>query len=265
MTSHKDPEFQFVQPRATVEIHLLGGQVICGPRGACIGDFLKILNGSGLPPIIGAIVNGELRELTYPIKMDAKVRPVTMGEADGMRIYRRSLTFLLEIAFSNKFPGALVTIDHSVASGGYYCQVSGRPSLSAAELTSLAEHMRALVAADMPFRRQEMPLQDAIDLFRQRGYDDKVRLLAHRQKDYVTLYELAGHLDYHHGYMAPSTGYLRWFELVATGEGFTLRFPRRHAPTVLLPMPEYPNLAQYFPRVWRLVGSPGYIQRGRSE
>jgi uridine kinase len=246
------PEITFVQPRATVEIHLPDGTVLCGPRHAKVGEFLQPLqptNGirdNAHPPIVGAIINWELRELTYPIKMDSFVQPVTMGTADGMRIYRRSLTFLLESAFSELFPGAVLTVDHSVASGGYYCQVSERPPLSQQELQALENKMRELVEADLPFTRQEVALQEAIEYFKKAGADDKVRLLAYRQKNYTTLYQLGEHRDYHHGYMVPSTGFLQWFALTATGDGFTLRFPRRHAPTELLPMPEYPTLLLTF-------------------
>jgi uridine kinase len=241
-------EIQFVQPRPTVEVQLPDGRVLCGPRCATAGEFLAPLQPAGgisdnvHPPIVGAIINSELRELTYPIKMDAHVEPVTMGTADGMRIYRRSLTFLLEAAFSELFPGAMLTVDHSVASGGYYCQISERPPLSAQELLALQDHMHQLVEADMPFIRQEVGLQEAIDYFERAGADDKVRLLAYRQKNYTTLYQLGEHRDYHHGYMVPSTGFLQWFALTPTGDGFTLRFPRRHAPTELLPMPDYPTL-----------------------
>lgn len=238
-------QINFVTPRESVEIHLPDGRVLSGPRGAAVGMFLKILEDRQVP-IVGAIVNNELRELTYPIKMDAKVRPVTMAEADGMRIYRRSLTFLLETAFESLFLGAVLTVDHSVASGGYYCQVTGRPPLSKEELKALEGRMFALVQADQPFSREEVPLGRAIDLFKQAGMEDKVRLLAHRQKDYLTMYQLEGHRDYHHGYMVPSTGYLRWFGLVLTNGGFTLRFPRRHAPTELLPLPEYAMLLKTF-------------------
>lgn len=240
------PKIQFVTPRACVEIHLPDGRVISGPRGAPVGDFLKILDDPSLPPIVGAIVNNQLRELTYPIQMESLVIPVTMGEPDGMRIYRRSLTFLLEVAFSEVIPNATLTIDHSVASGGYYCQVSGRKPLSRSELNRLEKRMRKLVDQDIPFKRQKLPLSQAIEYFRTAGYEDKVRLVSHRRKDYLTVYEINGHLDYHHGYMVPSTGYLRWFNLIPTGEGFTLRFPRRHAPTVLLPLPEYPTLLKAF-------------------
>jgi uridine kinase len=238
--------FQLVEPRSSVEIQLPNGQVIAGPRNAPVGQFLKIIEDKNLPPVVGAVVNGELRELTFPIKMDSAVVPVTMGDADGMRIYRRSLTFLLEAAFETLFPGAILTVDHSVASGGYYCQVSGRPPLNQEELNQLEQAMRDLVEGDLPFHRQEVPLQEAIDYFTTKGAQDKVKLLTHRQKNYLTLYQLQEHRDYHHGYMVPSTSYLCWFGLIPTGEGFTLRFPRRHAPTILLPMPEYPKLLTTF-------------------
>jgi uridine kinase len=238
--------FELVEPRPTVEIQLPDGRVVSGRRNASVGLFLKIIEDQEMPPIVGAVVNGELRELTFPIKMDSTVAPVTMGDADGMRIYRRSLTYLMEAAFENLFPNAILTVDHSVASGGYYCQVSGRPPLSNEELSQLEQEMRRLVEANLLFHRQEIPLQEAIGYFKAKGAQDKVKLLTHRQKNYLTLYQLQEHRDYHHGYMVPSTGYLCWFGLTPTGEGFTLRFPRRHAPTTLLPMPEYPKLLTTF-------------------
>ncbi|MCI0520814.1 MAG: nucleoside kinase [Chloroflexi bacterium] len=247
MTGHSNTSVpRFIAPRSSVEIHLADGRVIEGPRGAPVIDFLRILEGEMPAPIVGAIVNNELRELTFPIQIESKVRPVTMGDPDGMRIYRRSLVFLLESVYSAIFPGAELTVDHSVASGGFYCQVGGRTPLNQAELDKLDAKMRDLVAADLPFQRQEAPLQEAIDIFRASGYDDKVRLLAHRQKPYLTLYQLGEHRDYHHGYMTPSTGYLRWFKLSPAGEGFTLHFPRRHAPTELLPQIKYPKLLDTF-------------------
>jgi uridine kinase len=241
-----DETFQLVEPRSSVEIQLPDGRVIAGPRNAPVGQFLKLIEDQKMPPVVGAVVNGELRELTFPIKMDSTIMPVTMGDADGMRIYRRSLTFLLEAAFDTLFPGAILTVDHSVASGGYYCQVSGRAPLTHEELQKLEQAMLDLVEDDLPFHRQEVPLQEAIDYFKAKGAQDKVKLLTHRQKNYLTLYQLQEHRDYHHGYMVPSTSYLCWFGLTPTGEGFTLRFPRRHAPTILLPMPEYPKLLTTF-------------------
>ena len=237
-------KFNIVSPRSDVEIHLPDGRVLSGPRNAQVGEFLKAIEFSA--PVVAAIINGELHELTYQIDMDARVRPVTMSDPDGALIYRRSLNFLLETAFADLFPKAKLTIDHSISFGGYYCQVSGRKSLSKEEIASLRSHMQELIQADLPFERKEVPLKEAIEYFRSIGYDDKVRLLAYRQKDYLTLYRFGNHMDYHHGYMVPSTSYLKWFDLYATNGGFTLRFPRRHAPTQLEAVGDYPKLLSAF-------------------
>ncbi len=237
---------KIVQPNTNVEIHLSDGRVLSGPRGAQVGEFLQPVKDDFSAPIVAAILNNQIHELTYPVESEAHCTPVTMDSADGARIYRRSLVFLLEMAFADLFPAGKLTIDHSLSSGGFYCQVTGRDALSQNELNSLKIHMQKLVDEDHPYLRREVPAQVAIEYFKQHGYDDKVRLLAYRQKDYVTLYSFKGQMDYMHGYMVPSTGYLRWFDLNLINGGFTIQFPRRHAPTDLEPMGNYPKLISAF-------------------
>ena len=241
-----NPNIHFVQPNPEIEVHLPDGRVLSGPRGATAGDFLKVIAADLPAPVMGAIINAELHELTYPIQAESRLSPITMADSDGARIYRRSLTFLLEAAFSNLFPQMSLYIDHSVASGGLYCQLRGRGPFSAAELAALETEMRRLVDVDLPFERREAPIADAIAYFESRNYPDKVHLLDHRRKPYVTLYSLGNHLDYHHGYMVPSTGYLKWFALMPSNSGFTLNFPRRHQPTTIAEMQEFPKLLAAF-------------------
>ena len=235
-----------VSARDTVEVHLPDGKVLSGPRGATAGDFLLSLGQFDSTPLVAAVVNNDLRELTFPIKMDSTLAPITMVDADGARIYRRSLTFLLETAFSALFHHAVLIIDHSISSGGFYCHVNGRLPLDAGEIKLLEAEMRHLVELNQPFQRKEIPVSEAIAFFEKENYPDKVSLLRHRRKDYVTLYSLGDHLDYHHGYMVPSTGYLKWFALTPANGGFTLRYPRRRAPTVIAPPENYPKLLAAF-------------------
>lgn len=239
-------DIYLVSPRTTVQITLPDGRVYEGKRGTSLGEFLSVLADDDLAPVMGAVVNGELRELTYLIDIDSKVRPVTMADADGARIYRRSITFLLEAAFENLYPNVPLTVDHSVSSGGFFCEVSGRAPLSVDELKALESEMQRLVKADLPFTRQVVPLAEASAYFQNKGHFDKVRLLRFRQKDTLVLYQLGEHQDYHHGYMVPSTGFLRWFNLLPMGDGFILHFPRRNSPRQLLPMPSYPKLLVAF-------------------
>ncbi len=239
-------EFRLVRPSSKVEIYLPDDRVIAGPRGAAVGDFLRLVADDLPAPLMGAVVNGELRELTYPIQLEAEVEPVTLKDSDGVRIYRRSLVFLLEVAFSDLFPDARLAVDHSVVSGGYFCHVGKHAPLTEDELHRLEARMRELVEADLPIVRSEMPLDKAIEYFRSHGHEDKVRLLKHRTKDYLTVYRLGEYLDYHHGYMVPSTGYLRWFALTPAGHGFILRFPQRDNPTQLPPMTKPSKLLATF-------------------
>jgi uridine kinase len=234
-------------PRSTVEVHLPDGRIICGPRNRPIAAFLK-----GLPewnnhdPIMGAVINGELRELTHPVELDSRVRLVKMSDPDGSVIYRRSITFLLEAAFEDTFPTADISIDHSLSSGGFYCSVINRGPLSREELAAVEARMKELVKANLPFERSVVPLQDAISYFQAKGQAEKVQLLQFRSKDTLVLYKLRDRRDYHHGYMVPSTGYMHWFALSPMDNGFALRFPRRQAPNELRPLPDSKKLLATF-------------------
>lgn len=243
--------------RETVEVSLPDGRFITGRRGAALMEFMQVLQDSQDAMIVGAIVDGNLRELTFPIARDAVVTPLTMEDADGARIYRRSLTFLMEVAFKQCFPGGVLTIDHSVSSGGYYCQVEGVPNFSKADLNILEAAMRELVRQDVPFVRATVPLQEAIDYFISAGEDDKVRLLKYRKRNDLVLYRVGETRDYHHGYMLPSCGYLKWFGLEMLNAAFILRFPRRQAPSELLPMTSYPTLLKTFREYGELLKKLG--------
>jgi uridine kinase len=238
--------FSITPVSPTIQLHLPDGRALSGPRGATLSKFLRVVQDDFGAPIVAAIVEGELHELTFPVEMESRVQPVTMDSADGARIYRRSLIFLLEMAFADLFPNGKLTIDHSVSSGGFFCQVSGLDTFTQAKLSRLKAHTHELVRADLPFDRREVPIAEAMDYFREIHFDDKVRLLAHRQKSYLTLYTFKDRMDYMHGYMVPSTGHLKWFDLVLVNGGFMLRFPRRHAPTQIEPIGDYPKLLAAF-------------------
>jgi len=232
--------------RPTIEIILPDGRVYTGQRGATLETLLQMLPEWDNPPIMGAVVNGELRELTYAIELDSRIRLITMGDDDGSRIYRRSITFLMEAAFEELFPEAHMTLDHSVSSGGYYCQVFSKNEFTIHEIKQLKKRMKELVEENHQFTRKTVPLDEAINYFQSKGLSDKVQLLKYRQKEYLVLYSLGDHQDYHHGYMVPSTGYLKWFDLELIGDGFVLRFPRRNSPKTIGPMSSYPKLLSTF-------------------
>ena len=234
------------EPRKSVELLLRDGRVITGKRGGTLEDFACVVQKPDEPLIVGAILDGNLRELTYPVWQDGYATLLTMEDTDGARIYRRSLVFLLEVAFRSCFPKGGLTIDHSVSSGGYYCQVNNIPNFGQADLDRIKAAMLELVKQNVPFVRETVPLDEAIAYFTTAGEEDKVRLLKYRQRKDLVLYRAGETRDYHHGYMVPSSGYLKWFDLYLLDDAFIIRFPRRHAPSEVLPMENYPTLLKTF-------------------
>ncbi len=237
---------QSAQPRQTAQVRLADGRVFEAPVGTPLEAYIDEALGDSPVPAIAALVDGDLRELTYSIQHDARVDAVLLSDSDGVRIYRRSLAFLLVAAVRELFPEAQIFVEYSVPFGGFFCQVRGREQFSVKELAQIETRMRQIVAEDAPITKGRVPLKDAIDLIQARGEEEKVKLLLRRQKDYLILYDLHGTRDYFHGYMVPSTRYLRYFAIYPYPPGFLLQYPRRHRPTELLPMQEYPQLTAIF-------------------
>ncbi|HIE39261.1 MAG TPA: nucleoside kinase [Anaerolineae bacterium] len=233
-------------PRETAQARFPDGRIFEASMGTPVGAYIQLAYSDHPVPVIAALVDGELRELAYPLRRDAQVAPVFLSDSDGVRIYRRSLAFLMVTAISELYPEVQVVVDHSLPFGGYFCRVLGREPFSAEELTAIEARMRAIVDEDAPIAKEQVPIEEALAIFRQRGQDDKVRLLSRRRKDYLILYRLHSYRDYFHGYMLPSTGHLRYFALRPSPLGFVLQYPRRHWPTELRPYAEYPRLSTVF-------------------
>lgn len=234
-------------PRQTVQARLNDGRIFEAPPGTVLGDIMCAAARPGDPTVVAAVINNRLAELTTPLARDADVRPVTVAETDGTRIYRRSLVFVLVTAVQELYPQAQLFVEHAAATaGGYFCELARREPFTQDELNGIEARMRAIVAEDRPFSKTQVPLSEAIELFRERGEEDKARLLAHRQKGTLVLYRLNGHQDYLQGYMVPSTGYLRTFALHAFPPGFLLQFPHVDNPDGLTPYAPYPKMFAVF-------------------
>ncbi len=237
-------------PRESVHARLADGRIFQAPPGTTLRDVLRVAfpeSHEGRAAVVAAIVDGRLRELQTLLVTDADVTPVRVTDADGARIYRRSLAFLLVTAAAEVFPEADVMIEHSAPTvGGYFCSVRGRAPFSREDLRTLEARMRSIVAADEPIEKSIVPISDATQLFYDRGELDKARLLAHRRRDTLVLYELRGRRDYFQGYMVPSTGCLRGFGLEWFTAGFLLCFPHQARPLEVAHVEPYPKLFEVF-------------------
>jgi len=240
------PIVRSAEPRQTAQVRFADGRIFAAPIGTTLETYIKAIDFDLPAPIVAAHINGELRELTYHIVTDSEVIPITIADSDGMRIYRRSLSFLMITVAEEIFPDAQVVIDYALNFGGFYCEVKGRPPFTADELAQIEARMRQLVDADVPIGKERAPLDEALAYFKAKGHVDKIKLLKTRKKDYLTLYTLGEAKDYYHGYLVPSTGYLQQFALRLYGPGFVLQYPRRELPKIIQDPVEYPKLVAVY-------------------
>lgn len=220
-------------PRDRVRVTFSNAVVLDGPINTPLEQYLtahrtiasELYNG----PLLGGIIDGRLRELSYPVRRDSVLEAVQMSSSDGRRIYRRTLSLLLMTAAHELFPDARINVSYALPEGGMFCFVTGRPPLTEAEIVALAGRMREIVEADEPITKRVVPIEEAVALFRERHAEDKVRLLEQRDRDTLTLYTLRGWSDYFYGYMMSSTGDCTLFDLQPLREGFVLQHPVREA------------------------------------
>ena len=252
MNAHRNPrpnqaaDIRKTSLRATVQVQIAGGDVYEAKRGTSIGAFLAPAVDDPSNPLIAAIVDGELRELGWPVDNDLTAQPVRLSDSDGMRIYTRSLTFLMVVAIRKRFPEAEIRVDYSIPSGGYHCQVLERAPLSPKEVGEVKALMQQMVEADLPIERIRLPIKEARELFNERGDVEKLQLLHRYDKDHLHVYCLEGVCDHFYGYMVPSTGVLRVFALETFRDGLILRFPRREAPAKIQPLRRFAALREVF-------------------
>jgi uridine kinase len=261
-------------PRRNVQARFADGRAFNGPVGTTVEEFILAARPQTNGRIVAALVNGQLRELSEVLNRDATLSPITMADSDGVRIYRRSLSFLMIVAAIEIFPHEIITIKHSMPFGGYYCEREGLRPYTNSQLKKLQNRMQELVDANLPINRVQVGLNEALQLFREWGDLEKADLFSRRRKDYLTLYDLGGVRDYFHGFMVPSTGYLDLFNLSRYQKGFILQFPRRHEPYRLQAFEDEPRLARVFQDYddWlEVIGVPSVaslnndIRAGRSQ
>lgn len=207
--------------------------------------------------IILGIVNGRLRELNKKIKSDCELSFVTTADRDGRRTYRRSVVLLLQRAIYDVY-GSMTQLHvmHSLGEG-YYCQLekavecadsqqekynedtdlqgsreNSEKSVTEHDIDRIVCSMYSFVEKDLPITKHSAKTQYAEQLFEEKGLHDKERLLHYRRSSRVNLYELDGVVDYFYGFMAPSTGMLKYFDIVPYENGFVLLFPGANSRSV---------------------------------
>ena len=198
-------------------------------------------------PVISAKVNNVSQGLKFRLFQNRDVEFMDASEGSGHRAYVRSLCFVLYKATQDVFPGSKLFIEHSL-SRSFYCNFkkrSGEP-LTDNDVEQLKHRIQEIVDLDIPFRRTESTTEEAIRIFAERGFPDKVKLLETSGQAYTYYYTLGDTVDYYYGPLVPSAGYLKVWGLERYEQGLLLRVPDWNDPSRLAEKVEQPKTFEMF-------------------
>ena len=182
-----------------------------------------------------ASINNKVQGLNYRFYNSKDVELLDMTTADGMRTYTHTLFFVLAKAVEDIFPEGRLIIGAPICRG-FYCELYiGRP-IEPADVARIRQRMQEIVDADMPIHRIQCPIEDAIQIFRQRGMESKAQLLESQGNLYSYYYQLDETIDFFYSCLLTHTSQIYLFDLMPLDEGMLLRVPSRKNPSLLEPL-----------------------------
>ncbi|MBR3950755.1 MAG: nucleoside kinase [Bacteroidaceae bacterium] len=191
-------------------------------------SLLSIYNRIGLSMPHGAItarVNNKSESLNFRIYNTCDVEFVDISDASGMRVYERSLSFVLYKAVHDLFPGVSLRIEHSISNGKYCLLGDAQAPVAVDKVDAIRTRMREIIDKDYPFEKKMAHTSDVVKIFEQQGLTQKVDLLNTIGDLYTDYYELDGLADMYYSWLAPSTGCLKVFDLQPFANGMLLLPP----------------------------------------
>lgn len=257
-----------METTSTITIELEGCEKTEAIRGITLLDLKKKLRikEEPLTPVVGALFNSRIMGLEYKILRNCKLKFISTESEEGANIYRKSLSILLHSAFINVVKNrATLKIEHSLNKGYFYSYKNKAP-LTGAIVEKIENHMRELVSRDLPFKKSECEVEDALEILEKIGAWDRYYLLKYSNFPKTTLYTLGDCINLAQGPLVPSTGYLKLFSIIYYPPGLILTFPQTVKPGELPSAIEQKKLFQIYSeqREWSKildVDSAGKLNR----
>jgi uridine kinase len=198
-------------------------------------------------PVVSAKVNNASQGLKFRLYQNRDVEFLDARSGSGRRVYTRSLCFVLYKATCDVFPGSKLYMEHPI-SNGYYCNFKKKNNepLTDEDVQKICQRMKEIVDLDLPFRRTEATTDEAVRVFSERGFADKVKLIETSGQIYTDYYMLGDTVDYYYGPLVPSAGFLKVWGLERYHDGLLLRVPDKNDPTKLAPKVDMPRTFEVF-------------------
>ena len=226
------------------------------PEGTSLLQMLSEFDCHRPYPIVSAKVNNVSQGLKFKVYQNKDIEFIDVRESSGMRVYCRSLFFLLYKACCDVLPGSKLYVEHPI-SHGYFCHIrkADDSPITPEDIQNLSAYMQELVKKDLPFHRYDVQTEKAIKEFKKAGAEDKVRLMQTSGEAYTDYYTLGDTADFYYGKLVPSTGYLTVWGLQSYHDGVLLQVPSWEDPSRVADYVDQPRTFEMFTEAlrWNII------------
>ena len=222
----------------------VGGKTREYPAGITYGEIATVYQKDYPHQIALAVRDGKIRELFKKVDRDCTVEFLTLTDDTGHKTYNRTAILILmkaiqEVVGADKIEK--IKLEFAIGNG-LYCSKKGDFEVTDALVADVKAKMQEYINKDLYVIKRSMPLEEANIIFSEQKMEDKVNLFKYRGSSTVNVYNLDGYKDYYYGYMLPSTGYVKHFDLRKYEDGFVLILPEKKNPEVLEEFKPLPKL-----------------------
>ena len=172
------------------------------------------------------LVNGRVRELTYPLTKNATLEFSDLTSSEAGKVYEASLRYVIALAFYNCYPKAKIRLSYNVSRSMFCESVSDDFIIDLKVVNTIKQEVARIINEDIPFERTTVSKQEAATIYEKYGMLDKLDILSYRPDKDVHLYKCGNYLNYMHSYTVPSTGYLKDYALHLYSPGIIIQYPR---------------------------------------
>jgi len=204
--------------QAVVKATFADGSSTTYPKGTSFSDIIK-MKGDLSPSIIAVRVDGNLLDLNAPLAGDAKIEFISADSEEGHDILRHSTSHVMAQAVQELYPGVKISIGPSIENGFYYDFDYERP-FNPEDLEKIEARMREIIAENIPIKREVLPRQEALTLYREKDELYKVALIDELPDEHISVYSQSNFTDLCRGPHLPSTGKIKAFKLTSVAGAY---------------------------------------------
>lgn len=173
--------------------------------------------------VLGFYVNNDLKRYDAELVKDSKIIPIRLSSGDGYRLYSRTLKMVLYMALTKLYASVDVKFLTTINRDQYF--ITQNIELTRDKITKIKDEMQRIIEKDLPITKRIVPIEEAMELYKDANNEDKLDNVGNRLKQNVSMYFCDGMYNYFYGSLAKSTGAVRVFDLMPYREGALLLMP----------------------------------------